>query len=88
MAANDIGRKAFARLRSRANLSPSDTREGHLYAPCPRMFVLALALPAQIDEPPFGWTVRKRAPENRLVRFVAFADFEDDIEVMRLTGVG
>src|SRR5665213_677376 len=87
-ATNDIGHEAFARLLSRADVGPSDSRERDLDAPAPRMLVLALALPAQIDEPRLGQPMHKRTPEHRLVRLVALADFKDQVEVSRFTRLG
>jgi hypothetical protein len=84
-AADKIGREALARLLGCTDVAPFYTGKRDFYAPGPRMVVLPLALPAQVHEAPFGWSMRKWAPEDRLC-VVAFAYVEDEVEALRLTG--
>jgi hypothetical protein len=82
--AEDIGDKAFTGLLSRADFGPAYPRERDFDAPTPRVRMVALALPAQIEKATCGRPMGKCAPEDRPTRF-ALPDFESKIEIPRLS---
>ena len=85
-AADDIGGKSLAGLSGGADFGPIDSNEGDFDAPVPRVFMHALALPAEIEETTCGGPVRKRAREHWLAS-VILLDLQDEVESLDLPGL-
>jgi hypothetical protein len=84
-AADNIGGKSLAGLFGGADFGPIDSSEGDFDAPAPRVFLHALALPAEIEEATCGWPVRKRAREQ--LASVILLDLQDEVESLDLPGL-